>query len=246
MRIASKSDVGHVRRTNQDCYSAAELSGGVIWAVVCDGMGGANGGNIASECAVKVFSEQISSAFRPGMGSNSVRTMLQSAVYAANSQIYDMSRAVDSLGGMGTTIVAAVVMNGTAHLMHAGDSRAYLIEKTGCSYELKQITRDHSVVSEMVQTGQLTEQEASTDPRRNVITRALGVDEMVEIDYNEVSLPKDSFILMCTDGLTNHVTAEEILNIIKTETFYEYPQKLVDLANENGGGDNITVLLIAE
>ena len=246
MRIASKTDAGKIRRSNQDCYAAAELSGGVVWGVVCDGMGGANGGNVASSGAVKVISDQINTSYRAGMGPNSVKTMLESAVHAANAHIYDLSRSVDSLVGMGTTVVVAVIMNGMAHVVHAGDSRAYLIEKTDDQYTMTQITKDHSVVGVMVETGQLTESEAKADPRRNVITRALGVDETIEIDYNEVALTQGSSILLCTDGLTNYVQADDILTVIRTAGFYEYPDRLIDLANQNGGGDNITALVISE
>lgn len=246
MRIASKTDTGRVRKTNQDCYAAAELSGGVAWAVVCDGMGGANGGNIASGNAVRVISEQISTAYRQGMGSGSIKNMLESAVFAANAHIYDMSKSVDSLAGMGTTVVAVVLSDGKAHLVHAGDSRAYLVKKTGDEYTLTQITKDHSVVEKMIEEGEITKEQAKDDPLRNVITRALGVDFSVEIDYNEVLLEQDCSILICTDGLTNYVDTDEILDTLSENNFYECPEKLIEKANAAGGGDNITVLLIAE
>ena len=241
MRIVSKTDIGKVRRSNQDSYSSGELPGGVAWAVVCDGMGGANGGNVASATAVKVISEHISSSYREGMESNSVRMMLESAISAANISVFDMAQSVDTLAGMGTTVVSVVILDNIAHIAHAGDSRAYLI--TGDSIE--QITRDHSVVQSLVENGTLTTDEAKVYPGKNVITRALGVDERIIVDYNEVPLEKHDSILICTDGLTNYLDNEDILSVTKNNNFYEYPDKLIKLANTNGGGDNITVVIMS-
>lgn len=240
MKIVSKSDVGRVRRSNQDSYAAGELPGGVSWAVVCDGMGGANGGNIASATAVKMISETISSSYREGMGANSIRTMLQSAVYAANVSIFDMAKSVESLAGMGTTVVAAVLSGGFAHIVHAGDSRAYRIR----GEEITQITKDHSIVQTMVESGQLTADEARYHPRKNVITRALGVEETLEVEYNEIELDGEDVLLICTDGLTNYLDTEDILKIIREHSFYDYPETMIAEANSNGGGDNITVVVI--
>jgi protein phosphatase len=212
----------------------------MAWAVVCDGMGGMNGGDIASNTAVKIISERISSVFREGMGANSIRAMLQSSIFAANAQIFDMSKSVETLAGMGTTVVAAVISNGMAHIAHAGDSRAYLVSKD----KLTQITRDHSIVQTMLESGQLTDDEARFHPRKNVITRALGVDSELEIDYNERAFFDDDAILICTDGLTGYVEGGEILKIINEKRFYEYPDELIRAANENGGGDNITVVVL--
>lgn len=241
MKIVSKTDVGKVRQSNQDSYAAGELLGDVAWAVVCDGMGGANGGNIASATAVKLISESITSSFREGMSSNSIRTMLQSAVYAANVSIFDMAKSVESLSGMGTTVVAAVISGKVAHIAHAGDSRAYHISGD----TITQITRDHSIVQSMVESGQLTLDEAKYHPRKNVITRALGVDEIIEIDYNETMMGADDSILICTDGLTNYLEADDIIQVVKNYNFYEYPEILTKLANDNGGGDNITVVVLS-
>ena len=242
MRMVSKTDIGRQRRTNQDSYAVGELPGGVAWAVVCDGMGGANGGNIASSTAVKTISEQISSSYRQGMGANSIRNMLQSAVCAANLNIFDMAKSVEALSGMGTTVVVTLICDGVAHIVHAGDSRAYLLS----GKKMKQITRDHSIVQTMLEAGQLTEEEARVHPRKNVITRALGVDEEVEIDYDEVELRRDDAILICTDGLTNYVENSAILKIINQTSFYECPEQLIQKANDNGGGDNITVVVISQ
>lgn len=241
MKIVSRTDIGLVRSSNQDSYAAGEMPGGVAWAIVCDGMGGANGGNIASATAVKMISEIISTTYREGMSSNSIRTMLQSAIYSANVSIYDMSKQVENLSGMGTTVVAAVVSAGRVHVAHAGDSRAYLLGNG----ELMQITRDHSIVQSMMEDGRLTESQAKTHPRKNIITRALGVEESIEIDYNELELDDGRQLLICTDGLTNFVENDAILSIAAHNEFYDYPEKLIEAALANGGGDNVTVVVIA-
>ena len=242
MRMASKTDIGRQRNSNQDSYAVGELPGEAVWAVVCDGMGGANGGSVASATAVMSISEQISSAYRPGMGSNSIRNMLQSAVSGANLTVFDMSKSIKTLAGMGTTVVTCMLVDSVAHIVHAGDSRAYLLSKG----KLTQITRDHSIVQSMIESGHLTEEQARVHPRKNVITSALGVDETLEMDYDEVELKRNEAIFICTDGLTNYLETDEILEIINSTGFYECPDALIERANENGGGDNITVVLIAQ
>ena len=240
MRIVSKTDIGRVRRSNQDAYAAGEASGSMAWAVVCDGMGGQNGGDIASATAVKIISERIATGYRDGMGASSIRTMLLSAVEAANIQIFEMSQSVETLAGMGTTVVAAVLCGQTAHIAHAGDSRAYLISGEG----LTQLTRDHSVVQSMLENGELTQDEAKRHPIKNIITRALGVDVGIETDYTEQTLHANDSVLICTDGLTNYVTGGEIMEIVKNKRFYEYPEEMIARANQNGGGDNVTVVVL--
>lgn len=240
--MASKTDTGLQRNSNQDSYAVGELLGEAVWAVVCDGMGGASGGSVASTTAVKSISEQISSSYRPGMGANSVRNLLQSAVSAANLTVFDMSKSIKTLAGMGTTVVACMLIDSLAHIVHAGDSRAYLLSKG----KLTQITRDHSIVQSMIESGHLTEEQARLHPRKNVITSALGVDETLQMDYDEVELSEGDAVLICTDGLTNYLETDEILSIVNSTGFYECPDALVERANQNGGGDNITVVLVAQ
>ena len=240
VKIASRTDIGLVRSSNQDSYAAGEMPGGVAWAVVCDGMGGANGGNVASAAAVKMISEIISSTYREGMSSNSIRIMLRSAIYSANVSIFDTAKSAPALAGMGTTAVAAVISNGIMHIAHAGDSRAYLAG----SGELKQITRDHSIVQSMVEDGTISQSEARRHPRKNVITRALGAQESIEVDYNEMPIESGQMLLLCTDGLTNYMEPAQITGVLQDFSFEEYPDKLIERANQNGGGDNITVVII--
>ncbi|MGI6267738.1 MAG: Stp1/IreP family PP2C-type Ser/Thr phosphatase [Acutalibacteraceae bacterium] len=241
MKIVAKTDAGKVRKSNQDSYAAGELPNGVAWAVVCDGMGGSAGGNIASSTAVKMISEQITSGYREGMSTLSIENILVTAITNANISIFDMSRANEELKGMGTTVVAAIIANNVVYIAHAGDSRAYLVSEDG----IKQITKDHSVVQAMVETGELTPEQAKIHPRKNLITRALGVNEDIKIDFCEQVFSNDNVLLMCTDGLTNYVEADDIYNITSSGKYYEFADKLVELANNNGGGDNITVVVVA-
>ncbi len=241
MRIVAKTDIGLVRDSNQDSYAAGELPNSVAWAVVCDGMGGAAGGNVASSTAVKIISERITSLYRDGMSANSIRNMFESAVAAANISVYDMSKDNSELAGMGTTIVVAILVDNTAFIAHAGDSRAYVLSNN----TLNQLTKDHSVVQEMVDYGALTVDEAQVDPRKNIITRALGVTSELYIDFNIVDVNDDDILMLCTDGLTNYVDSNEICELISDVNFDEYAERLVERANNNGGGDNVTVVAIS-
>ncbi len=241
MRIVAKTDIGLKRSTNQDAYAAGELPGSVAWAVVCDGMGGAAGGNYASSTAVKLISERICASYRVGMSSNSIRNVLTSAITAANISVYDMSVKNPDLSGMGTTVVAALIVNGSVCIAHAGDSRAYILNKNS----LRQLTKDHSFVQEMVDRGSLTPDQAKDDPRKNLITRALGVGEDLRIDFCEEFIDENDVLLICTDGLTNYVEPADFHELTNDGNFYEYAERLVNRANENGGGDNITVVTIS-
>lgn len=242
MQIVSKTDIGLVRNSNQDSFAAGELTPDTCWAVVCDGMGGANGGNVASANAVKIISDYISSSYQPAMGSNSIKTILQSAFCGANIRLNEMAKNIESLKGMGTTAVVCVVSKSVAHIAHAGDSRAYLI-RDGV---LTQITKDHSVVQSMVDRGEITREEAKVHPQRNVITRALGVEEQIEFEYNEVDILPNDKILMCTDGLYNFIDEDVLTKTIIAEPLDELPQKLISLANNGGGQDNITLVVLSE
>lgn len=242
MKISAKTDVGMIRSNNQDSYSAGDLTSEVTWAVVCDGMGGANGGNVASETAVKVISDKLTSGYHIGMNDNSVKNLIVSAIEAANMTLFSMARNNEELSGMGTTVVLAVRNSDTLYLSNVGDSRIYIVSDSG----ITQVTTDHSVVQIMLDRGEISPEEAKDHPKKNVITRALGVDPDVRIDYSQEQLNENDIVLLCTDGLTNYVDDETILEICRTEDKYKIADKLVELANENGGGDNITVVTVSE
>ncbi|MCI6254600.1 Stp1/IreP family PP2C-type Ser/Thr phosphatase [Eubacterium coprostanoligenes] len=241
MKIVAKTDKGLVRENNQDAYAVGELPGEVAWAVVCDGMGGAAGGNIASALAVKVISDKITSSYNEKMRDSSIKNLLDSAITAANIEVYDMAYSRPDLKGMGTTVVAVVVRDNVAHIAHAGDSRAYLVNKDG----VEQITVDHSLVQNLVDRGEITKEEAEHHPNKNVITRALGVDKRIDVDFSEIDMQENETLVLCTDGLSNCVNNSEMAEDIKDGQYYAFADRLVKRANKNGGNDNITVVAIA-
>lgn len=240
LKIFSKSDVGLVRKSNEDACKSGILPDGAAWAVVCDGMGGANGGDVASGIAVDRISEQILSGYSAEMGAADIQNLISDAVLSANDAVHARAGADDALSGMGTTVVVTVVSRGVAHIAHAGDSRAYLIAPDG----VRQLTTDHSMVQEMVDKGDLTAQEAKKHPQKNIITRALGVDSFLQADYCEVPFPAGNRLLICTDGLTNYVDEEQIFLLARESDADDLTARLVALAKQSGGSDNITVTVI--
>lgn len=241
MKISAKSDKGIVRANNQDSYAAGELPGNVAWAVVCDGMGGAAGGNVASATAVKIISEKIATCYHTGMSDNSIKNLLMSAVESANAMVLDAAKKNESLHGMGTTAVAAIVNVDIVYVASVGDSRAYIV-----SDSMFQVTTDHSVVQNMIDNGEITKEEARYHPKKNIITRALGIDSDVKVDFFREEIDKDNdVVLLCTDGLTNYVDEAQIYSISKDSSRYEIADNLVKTANDNGGGDNITVVSLS-
>ena len=240
MNVYSKTDIGLMRSSNQDYCKTGELSDGSVWAVVCDGMGGANGGSTASRIAAETIAEQLKELYHTEKYRDDMEKLIKTAIAIANQRVYDMSLNVYSLSGMGTTVVAAVVKEEVVHIVHAGDSRAYLYENGS----LTQITKDHSMVQELVDIGQITPEEARNHPNKNIITRALGTRENLKTDYNGVKFDKDSVLLICTDGLSNYLTDENIAEFIKKSRGDELVGRLVEQAKMMGGSDNITVAVI--
>ncbi len=242
MKIVAKTDKGIVRDSNQDAYAVGEFSDEVVWSVVCDGMGGAAGGNIASALAVKVISDKINASYRENMKDASIKNMLDSALTAANIEVFDFAEVKPELQGMGTTVVCAIVRDNQAYIAHAGDSRAYVVSHDS----IRQITTDHSMVQDLLSRGKITSEEAENHPNKNIITRAVGVDKSIEIDFEQVDLNDDDVLLLCTDGLSNYVSNSEILDIMSDGKHYAFADRLVNKANNNGGGDNITVVIISK
>ncbi len=240
MNVYSKTDIGLMRSSNQDYCKTGELSDGSVWAVVCDGMGGANGGSTASRIAAETIAEQLKELYNIEKYRDDMEKLIKTAIAIANQRVYDMSLKVYSLSGMGTTVVAAVVKEEVVHIVHAGDSRAYIYENGS----LTQITKDHSMVQELVDIGQITPEEARNHPNKNIITRALGTRENLKTDYNGVKFDKDSVLLICTDGLSNYLTDEDIAEFINKSRGDELVSRLVEQAKIMGGSDNITVAVI--
>ena len=239
MKLAGKTDVGRVRQDNQDDYRAGELPGDAAWALVCDGMGGARGGREASQSACDViercFQEQYGQCL-PGEEEN----FLKKALVSANRFVFQKALREESLAGMGTTAVCALVRSGRVYLCHAGDSRAYLFRDG----KLAQLTHDHSYVQELVDCGTITPEEAEHHPQKNIITRALGVDYRLSPEFTMAAVRPGDILLLCSDGLTNAVPKDQLEQLLRTGRFYDLPDTLVQTANANGGPDNITALLL--
>ena len=240
MKLAGKTDVGRVRQENQDDYRAGELPGGAVWALVCDGMGGAKGGREASQGACNVIENFCQEQYAQ-CGAGQEEPFLKKALLYANRFVFQKAAHEEALAGMGTTAVCALVRSGNVYLCHAGDSRAYLIRDG----KLTQLTHDHSYVQELVDCGTITEEEAEHHPQKNIITKALGVDYRLEPEFTAAKLKREDRLLLCTDGLTNMVPVEEMEKLLAQGTFYDLPDRLIEAANAHGGSDNITALLLA-
>lgn len=239
MQMYGKSDVGKVRDTNQDAFCFDNLSPNAYFAIVCDGMGGANAGNVASEYAVRVIRDYLLRSYRMGMSSVQIENIMRSAVYSANTAVFEEASKDENLKGMGTTAVLLLVDSGTGYILHIGDSRAYCYS----GGTLTQLTVDHSVVQNMIDSGEITPDEAKSHPSKNIITRALGVTNEVHGDLDFIDLDAGDIILLCSDGLSNFVSHEEISKIL--DDFDEnIASRLIDKANAGGGGDNITAVVI--
>ena len=241
MQFAGQTDIGLVRKTNQDAYNAGSLSENAVWAVVCDGMGGANGGNIASETAIDAITKDVLEGYREGMDSQEIKELLASALEDANERVYEKAKQDPALEGMGTTAVLTLIQNNVIHLVNVGDSRAYLLTRENVT----QITRDHSIVQEMLESGEITEEQARTHPRKNIITRAWGVDDTVVVDYFEIPFEEHATLLLCSDGFSGSLTPERIYHFSRGLTAERITQRAIELAKEAGGNDNITVITIS-
>ena len=227
---------GAVRQQNQDAYAMQELGDGRVVALVCDGMGGARAGNVASTMAVDIFMNTFLQADR---GSDQER--MQQAAAQANQEIFQRSSTDEDCVGMGTTLVAALAGDGEAVILNEGDSRAYHVNQDG----IVLVTRDHSLVEDMVARGELTRDQARTHPHKNLITRALGAEPVLMADCFRQTLLPGEYLLLCSDGLSNIVTDQEMLyEIIHGGEDDTCCQRLLDIALHRGAPDNVTAVLI--
>lgn len=239
MKLTGDTHIGLVRNSNQDAMRYGKLDNGGVYAVVCDGMGGANGGNVASNIAVDIIAGRICDGYANGASPHSPDHLLASAMAAANIEIFDRGKSEPQYEGMGTTVVAAIVCGKAAYISHVGDSRLYLYRDN----TLQQITRDHSVVQEMIESGQLTEEQARSHPRKHFITRALGVSAMEEGEFDELALEAEDKLLLCTDGLTNMVDNTALTELLGSKVVID---SLIQSALDAGGTDNITAVLMEQ
>jgi len=237
MKLFSATDVGQIRKDNQDQIYMSERPVGNLpnIFIVADGMGGHRAGGFASNYAVQILLESI----KRDHDFNPVKIVRQ-AMEKANSQILKKANTDSEMKGMGTTMVVAVVVGHYMYVANVGDSRLYLVTD-----EILQITKDHSLVEEMIRLGEVKPEEASRHPDKNIITRALGAKADINIDFFDVKLEKDAKIILCSDGLTNMVSDEEMKKIVGQASKDDNPaQLLVDRANQNGGKDNIAVIVV--
>ena len=237
LKTFSITDIGMKRKLNQDYVFTSEIPVGPLanLFMVADGMGGHNAGDYASKHTIGTIVDEIEKS----KDTNVVR-ILEKAIKSANHHIRIKSLENEGLSGMGTTVVAATVMDDKLCVANVGDSRLYVINK-----QIKQITVDHSLVEEMVRMGGIKREQARSHPDKNIITRAIGAEDELEIDFFQVKLEKGDFILMCSDGLTNMIEDEEIRMILQGQRdIVEKAEALVAAANNNGGKDNIAVILI--
>lgn len=233
MDYGVKSDVGKVRNINQDSYVA--LDGEMQILAVADGMGGHKAGEIASAMAIETVRQYTGQV-------EDVRQMLNDVILLADSRIYEAQNADLNYQGMGTTITMAVIKDNLLYIGHVGDSRAYLCR----NHNLLQITTDHSLVNELLKQEQITEEEALNHPQKHLLLQALGSGNKLDIEINCFSLERSDIILLCTDGLSNMLTDVEMVNILEMEnlSLQEKADFMVDEANNKGGLDNITVVLM--
>ena len=241
MQSWSITDPGCVRLQNQDACLIEQLDENCTLCIVCDGMGGARSGNVASALAVEVFMQEIRSSWKPGMVQTDVDQMLHSAIKLVNFAVFDQAAQFADFAGMGTTLVAALVDGKNATVVNVGDSRAYYVSAEG----IQVVTQDHSIVQMMIDRGELTQEEAKLYPGKNLITRAIGTDATVECDLFHLTLSNEDCILLCTDGLSNLVDEQEILfEVVYGQQREDCCKRLLDIAINRGAPDNVTCLLL--
>ena len=235
------SDIGRVRAQNQDAFRIEELDRHTILAVVCDGMGGAKSGNIASRLAIDVFVGEVKNSWKASVTQEQTEQLLENAVKLANFTVYDQARQFEDFAGMGTTLVAALLSGKNATIVNVGDSRCYHITRS----DIRRITVDHSVVQMMVDRGELTAEEARSYPGRNYITRAVGTEPTVQSDLFAIRVERGDALLLSSDGLHNEVDDQEILfEVVHGVNNDNCCQRLLDIANMRGSPDNVTSVLV--
>lgn len=240
MQFYTITDRGKLREYNEDCCTAKQI-GDYTLLILADGMGGHRGGDIASRKAIEKISEMLEQKLREKMIPGQIMLLLSESLEYANDKILEASQEDSSLVGMGTTCDVCLVSKNTAYIAHIGDSRIYKISQGG---KIIRLTKDHSLVEYMVETGAITRDEAVNHPQKNVIMRALGIVKQIDPDISCEKLVSGDVLLLCSDGLTNMVDEKTIAQTADSEkTPEEMAKKLVQLANDAGGADNITVVV---
>lgn len=248
LEIIGLTHIGQRRDNNQDYYCYKKIDENVCFAIVCDGMGGQNGGQIASKIAcdtieahlLDIGDELKNQRENPDESVEDIKSMMIRGMSKANMAVHEASLIDDTYKGMGTTAILVVVIDELAYVTHIGDSRVYILNDK----KLSQLTKDHSVVQELVDQGELTKEEALIHPNKNMITRAVGVNLLVDIDYLKIPFENGNKLIICTDGLTNMVQDFVIENVLINHNAEKSSEQLIELANKAGGYDNITVVVI--
>ena len=240
MQCWGMTDPGCVRSQNQDAFQIENLDKNTTLCIVCDGMGGAKSGNVASTLAVEVFVEEVRRSWVPGADTDETERILLSAVKLANFTVYDQAQQLEEFSGMGTTLVAALIQGREVTVVNVGDSRGYHVSRNG----IRRITKDHSLVQMMVDRGDLTPEQARTYPGKNYITRAIGTEPVAECDVFRLDVEKGDFLLLCSDGLSNMMDDQEILfEVVHGINKELCCQRLMDIGRSRGAPDNMTCIL---
>ena len=235
------TDPGCVRKQNQDAYQIEKLDRSSLLCIVCDGMGGAKSGNIASTLAVDVFVQEVRQSWKPRLDQEKIDQILCGAAKLANFTVFDQSQQFPEFDGMGTTLVAVLIHGKKATVINVGDSRAYGIDRFG----IRQITKDHSLVQMMVDRGDLSPERAKTYPGKNFITRAIGTEPTVMCDIFHLDVAKGDYFLLCSDGLSNVMDDQEILfEVVHGVNKAHCCKRLLDIAKNRGAPDNVTSILV--
>ena len=241
MQYWGVTDPGCVRPQNQDAYTMEQLDKNALLCVVCDGMGGAKAGDVASSMAAREFAQEISDKLRLSMSKEALDDLLEQAVARANLAVYNQAKESSQFSGMGTTLVAVLLRGKLATVVNVGDSRVYRVNEDS----ITQITVDHSLVQLMIQRGDLSQEQASHFPGKNLITRAIGTESSVKGDLFHVDVKRGDHLLLCSDGLTNLVHDQEIMyEILHGTNKAECCQRLLDIAKKRGAPDNVTSILV--
>jgi len=242
MNLYGLTDIGLVRKNNQDSYAIRIIDEDLAIAVVCDGMGGAQAGNVASAVAVEAFSAALEDSCKQGLPPDRERKeeLLRAACKTANTTVYELSVSNPEYEGMGTTLVGALILSHEIYIVNVGDSRCYIYTDGG----LQQVTSDHSLVQALVDCGDITPEEARTHPKKNLITRALGTEDTIRSDVFQLERRPGDIMLLCSDGLSNIITEDVLAQELSAMTSCENSSRnLLSLAVEQGAPDNVTVVL---
>jgi protein phosphatase len=240
MTLTGLSDIGKRYEENQDSYRAGKINGSLYWMILCDGMGGLSDGKQASRLAVETVASYMTADMMDYSAVRDKSAYLCKAAQAANRAVFEQSIRIGENQMMGTTMVLAVVEAQEATILHCGDSRAYHYQRR----TLKQLTKDHSFVQELVDSGHLSPEEAVTHPKKNIITRALGIEPKVKFDVINTHLSKNDVLMLCSDGLSNQVDENRMISIFRYNDIYDVPRLMIEAGLEAGGFDNMTTVML--